>query len=170
MELIHASETIDKYVQDVLFYFDHPHLLSDELLGLKVKEIILLLLQTPNADNIIQILENLFTARAVDFKTTVKAHIYSELSTAELAELTHMSISSFKRRFKENFGHPPQQYLMAKRLEKAKNLLLVSEESVQEIAYLCGFKTIHHFSKRFKDSYGLSPAKFRIAQRKPEMD
>ncbi|WP_420400814.1 helix-turn-helix transcriptional regulator [Flagellimonas sp.] len=162
MALIEASIPVDKYVEDVLFYFDNPHLVNKELLCLKTKEIILLLMQTQNAPHILQILENLFTERTVDFKATIAAHIFSEISVNELAQLTHMSLSTFKRKFKEIYQLPPQQYILGQRLAKAKDLLQVSNDSIQEIAFATGFKTIHHFSFKFKQHFGSSPSKYRL--------
>ena len=162
MALIEASIPVDKYVEDVLFYFDNPHLVNEELLCLKTKEIILLLMQTQNAPHIIQILENLFTERTVDFKASISAHIFSEISINELAQLTNLSLSSFKRRFKEIYGIPPLQYIQRQRLEKAKDLLLVSDDSVQDVAFISGFKTINHFSKKFKEHFGVAPTQFRL--------
>ncbi|WP_431129145.1 helix-turn-helix transcriptional regulator [Flagellimonas flava] len=162
MALIEASIPVDKYVEDVLFYFDNPHLVNEELLCLKTKEIVLLLMQTQNAPHILQILENLFTERTVDFKTTIAAHIFSEISINELAQLTHMSLSTFKRKFKEIYQLPPQQYILGQRLAKAKDLLQVSDDSIQDIAFATGFKTIHHFSFKFKQHFGSSPSKYRL--------
>ncbi len=68
MAIIYASAAIDKYIEDILFYFKHPQLANEDILIVKVKEIILLLMQTKDAPNVIQILENLFSKRTVNFK------------------------------------------------------------------------------------------------------
>ncbi|WP_171656843.1 helix-turn-helix transcriptional regulator [Flagellimonas amphidinii] len=163
MALMEASIPVDKYVEDILFYFANPHLVNKDILILKTKEIILLLMQTQNAPKVLQILENLFTKRTVDFKSTIESHLFSEISINELAQLNHMSISSFKRKFKATYGHPPLQYILSRRLEKSKNLLAISDKSIGDIAFSCGFKTINHFSKKFKESYQISPSQYRLS-------
>ena len=163
MALVEASIPVEKYVEDVLFYFANPHLVNEDILILKTKEIILLLMQTQNAPRVLQILENLFTKRTIDFKTTIESHLFSEISIHELAQLNHMSISSFKRKFKATYGHPPLQYILLRRLEKSKELLAISDRSIGDIAFSCGFKTIHHFSKKFKASYQVSPSQYRLS-------
>ncbi|WP_073178810.1 helix-turn-helix domain-containing protein [Flagellimonas flava] len=165
MALVQASTAIDKYVDDILFYFENRHLAHEEILILKTKEIILLLLQTQNAPRILQILENLFTERTVDFKTTIESHLFSDISLQELAQLTHLSMSSFKRKFKDTYGLPPSQYFLTQRLKHSRELLTVSEASVGEIAFQCGFKTIHHFSKKFKAHFGIPPSQYRLSLR-----
>jgi AraC-like DNA-binding protein len=37
----------------------------------------------------------------------------------------------------------------------------VTDGTVSEIAYACGFKTVPHFTRRFKDEFGKSPAAWR---------
>lgn len=165
MALVQASAAIDKYVDDILFYFQNRHLAHEEILILKTKEIILLLLQTQNALRILQILENLFTERTVDFKTTIESHLFSDISLKELAQLTHLSLSSFKRKFKETYGRPPSQYILSRRLVHSKELLAVSDDSVGDIAYQSGFKTLQHFSKKFKQHFGIPPSQYRLSLR-----
>ncbi|MEM6804325.1 MAG: helix-turn-helix transcriptional regulator [Bacteroidota bacterium] len=47
------------------------------------------------------------------------------------------------------------------RLKKAKELLLISDLSISEIAYETGHTDPSYFSKTFKSKYGLSPKEFR---------
>ncbi len=164
MALIKSSIPIDKYIEDILFYFEHPQLANEDILILKTKEIILLLMQTKDAPRVLQILENLFSERTVDFKICIEAHIFSEISLAEYAQLTNMSLSSFKRKFKSIYQTTPSNYIQQKRLEKSKELLTVSDLSIGNIAYKCGFKAISHFSKKFKENYGISPSNYRLTR------
>ncbi len=162
MALIHASAAVDKYVEDILFYFDHRQLANEDILMLKVKEIILLLMQTKDAPNVQQILENLFSERTVSFREIIEAHLFSDLSTTELAQLTNMSLSSFKRKFQKIYQVTPRVYIFKRRLVKAKELLTLSDYSISDIAYDCGFRSISHFSKKFKEYTNLSPTEFRL--------
>jgi len=164
MALVNSSIPIDKYVEDILFYFEHPELANEDILILKTKEIILLLMQTKDAPNVLEILENLYSERTVDFKTIIEAHIFSEISLTEYAQLTNMSLSSFKRKFKSIYQTTPSNYIQQIRLEKSKEFLTISDQSIGDIAYECGYKTISHFSKKFKENYGISPSEFRLTR------
>ena len=126
-----------------------------------MKEIILLLLQTRFAPEIKAILSDVFSHTEADFKEIIEAHIFSDLTNAELASLTHRSLTSFKREFKLIYGDSPTNFIMNRRIEAAKEKLLVSKESITEIAFECGFKDLSHFSKLFKQKVNLSPSVFR---------
>ena len=161
MALVHASAAIDKYIEDIVFYFEHPQLANEDILILKTKEIILLLMQTADAESIKQILDNLFSHRTVSFRNTIDAHIFTDVTTTELAQLTNMSLPSFKRKFKLEYQSSPKEYIYKRRIDKAKELLSISDNSISDIAYDCGFKTTSHFSKKFKEITQLSPSNFR---------
>jgi len=65
------------------------------------------------------------------------------------------------RVFREINGNTPLEYLKNIRLEKAKNKLQYSKDSIFEIAFNCGFDTTSYFSNIFKKHIGLSPTQFR---------
>ncbi|PKG42897.1 helix-turn-helix domain-containing protein, partial [Psychroflexus sp. MES1-P1E] len=58
-------------------------------------------------------------------------------------------------------GNTSFEYLKNIRLEKAKNKLQYSKDSIFEIAFKCGFDTTSYFSNIFKKHIGLSPTQFR---------
>lgn len=162
MALVQATVPVDKYIDDILFYFDYPRLANEEILALKTREIILLLMQTPEAPRIRKILENLFVPRTVDFTTIIESHLYSPIGLTEYAQLTNMSLSSFKRKFRTIYQATPHHYIQQKRLKKAGELLLFSDHPVSEIAAVCGFKTTSHFSTRFRAHSGQTPSEYRM--------
>ncbi len=157
-----SSVSLKSYVDSMLFYFENPELVNDDLIILKLKEIILLLSRTESAPQVYEILSNLFTPQTIQFKEVVESHVYSSISLEELAELTNCSLSSFKREFKRLYNESPATYLRNKKLEKACELLRVSEESISHIAYDCGFYDVAHFSKTFKLKYNVSPSSYRL--------
>ena len=108
---------IKQYFEGVLHLFQHPTLVSEEILVLKLKEIILLLLHSEEAPQVRLIMQALFSKRTYDFKEVVETHICSPLSLEELASLTNLSLSSFRRTFKEIYGEPPGKYLIQRRVE-----------------------------------------------------
>ena len=92
---------IQKYVESLLFYFDNPTLINEDVLVIKLKEIILLLCQTKNASVIQQILSQLFSPTSFTFKQVIENYFYQHISIEELAHITNLSLSSFKREFKK---------------------------------------------------------------------
>jgi transcriptional regulator GlxA family with amidase domain len=62
-------------------------------------------------------------------------------------------------------GISPQEYLMQYRMDKAREMLLESDISIQEIALRVGYDNALTFSKIFKSYYNLSPANYRREKR-----
>jgi AraC family transcriptional regulator, exoenzyme S synthesis regulatory protein ExsA len=158
---IEKQVAIAYFIQSLDFYFENPNLVTDDLLKLKIKELILLLLQTDNAENIITLFSYLFNPRQAGLFEVVEAHVYSSLSIVELARLSGRSLSTFKRDFEAQFSDTPANFIKEKKLEKALGLLKSTELSVSEICYEVGFRDTSHFTKAFKQKYNQSPSAYR---------
>jgi len=162
------NEVIKKFIESLYFYFDNPILVNDELLKLKVKELILLLVQTKNAESIISLFSDLFTPRNLSVKDIVNNHLFSDLSIDDLASLSNLSVSTFNRTFQTLFNDTPANYIKMKRLEKAKELLAMSSLSVSEIAFQTCFNNLAHFSRSFKAVHHCSPSAYRSSIKKSQ--
>ena len=157
-----ASELVRFYFAGIDQLFRNQAALSETMLKLKLKEIILLLLQTESSEPIRQIVKSLFSERTFTFRELVDAHIFSPVGVDELAMLTNCSTSTFKRRFQETYDATPGKYLVEKRLEKVAESLRTSDELVSNIGYDCGFESPEHLSRAFKKKYGVSPSAYRM--------
>lgn len=97
----------------------------------------------------------------------VKTKLYFDLNYEKRVSLVHLaeefcvSQSHLCREFSKNFGLSPIKYLNNLRIEKAKELLSVSDFSVTEIAYKVGFSDIHYFSRYFNKQENKSPIQYR---------
>ncbi len=152
---------INEFIKGLEFYLDHPDLVNDSILELKVKELILILLQSQIANSISSLFENLFSPSLIEILEVVNSHIYDDLSVSDLAYLCNLSESTFKRRFKEKLSDTPSNYIRKKRIGRAKELLKIDSVSISEVAYKVGFKDIAHFSRTFKKETGCSPSQFK---------
>lgn len=161
MEKINNEVLISKYIEGILFYFENPSLVNEEILILKLKEIILLLNQTKNAPAIHTILSNLFNPTSYSFRDIIEAHHFSNITLDELAQLTNQSLSTLKREFKKIYKTSPATYLRDKKLEKSIELLSTNMRTT-DIAYDCGFSNVSHYSKTFKHRYGVSPSTYKL--------
>lgn len=160
--IINNDFLIQKYIEGLLFYFENPSLASDEILILKLKEIILLLSQTRQAELIQTILSQLFSPATFTFKQIIEANLYSPVSIDDLAQKNNLSASSFKREFKKLYNDSPASYIKSKRLERAAQLLSASDERVTDIAFNCGFNDLANFTRSFHDRYGVAPSNYRL--------
>jgi len=85
------------------------------------------------------------------------------LSLKELAGKVYMSESRFSHVFKDVVGVPPRRYVIKARMEKAREMLLLSDQTVTEIALTLGYDNPAYFSRLFKKRWGASPAGYRAA-------
>ena len=79
----------------------------------------------------------------------------------DLAKIVGISKYYFCRLFKKAIGLPPHQYIVRRRIERAKKLLKYSDLTTVEIALECGFAHQSHLSRHFKRIVGVSPRQFR---------
>jgi len=73
----------------------------------------------------------------------------------------HMSISWFIRNFKRYVGMPPLQYLISIRMNRAKELLKGTDNTIGEIGTIVGYENPLYFSRVFKNATGFSPREYR---------
>lgn len=97
-------------------------------------------------------------ARARDY---LEQNLDRPLRIAELAQVAHLSVRQLNTLFRHQFGCSPQQYLLALRMQRARQLLAEGELSVQQVAEHCGYASLAAFSKRFSRQFGCSPRQFR---------
>ena len=159
---VKASQLLSNYINSLQFYFDNPELVSQELLKIKLKELILLLVKTENADSVQSLIAGLFTKNEVQFKDVIEANLYNNYSLDELSALTNLSLSSFKREFVKHYQSSPAKYIKRRKLEHAAKLLKSTDLRISDIAYDCGFTDLAHFSKSFQQAYQKSPSEYRL--------
>lgn len=95
------------------------------------------------------------------------ANFHKPLSIEDYAYLTGRSVSTFTRDFKSKFdGVAPKQWLIEKRLEKARQLLVKNHiNHISDVAWDSGYENIPHFIKEFHKKYGITPKQFLIENR-----
>lgn len=84
-----------------------------------------------------------------------------DIDIDNLAKLTGLSTTHFRRLFKKVYRISPLEYLISIRVSKAKDLIKSDMYNVSEIAELTGFSDICYFSRMFKKYTGCCPTKFR---------
>jgi AraC family transcriptional regulator len=88
-------------------------------------------------------------------------HLDGELRLTTLAGACGLSVSHFARSFKISFGAPVHRYLVSRRLESAKDLLLHSNKSLSDIALQAGFSDQAAFNRTFSALVGTTPGRWR---------
>ena len=98
--------------------------------------------------------------RAVGF---IEARLDRRLSLPEIAAAAGMGRRDFARRFKAALGQTPHQYVLARRLERARDLLATTDRAIADIAYAVGFASQAHMTDSFRRVLGTTPGRCRRA-------
>jgi AraC-like DNA-binding protein len=92
-----------------------------------------------------------------------------KLDVPTLARRAHASTAHFSRCFKETFGETPHQYLQTRRIERAQELLRLTELTVSEVCLAVGYTSLGSFSATFKRTVGVAPSAWREQVREEDL-
>jgi AraC family transcriptional regulator len=91
----------------------------------------------------------------------IEGNLGTKLTIAAIAAPTGLSKSHFCRVFKTTLGTSPMAYVVARRIERAKCMILSSVESLAEVALNCGFADQSHLNRQFRRVVGVTPGRWR---------
>src|SRR5262249_9657937 len=91
----------------------------------------------------------------------IESHLGEDLTLERIAEAAAMSPFRFARAFRKATGQSPRQYVIIRRIERAKELLRSTDRDLSEIAMGIGFATQSHFTAVFHKRCGTTPKKYR---------
>lgn len=93
-------------------------------------------------------------------KDTLTLDLTKNITIPELAKQVGLNENKLKRGFKQAYGTTVNQFIITKRLEYARVLLLSNSFTVLEVAEKVGYKNVSYFSRRFKEKYSILPKDF----------
>jgi len=96
--------------------------------------------------------------RAIELLTE---HLDGDIALADLARECGLSPGRFMRAFKRSFGVPVRRYLLHRRVQAAKSLLLHSDKPLLKVAMDAGFTDQPAFNRSFREIVGTSPGQWR---------
>lgn len=91
----------------------------------------------------------------------IEENLGSKIVICELAALVSFSKSHFSRAFKRSLGLSPMAYVARRRVERAKVMMISTDEQLTEIALACGFADQPHLNRSFRRAVGTSPGLWR---------
>jgi AraC-like DNA-binding protein len=96
----------------------------------------------------------------------IEEHLDASPTLEQMAAVARLSVYHFARQFKQATGTPPHQYVIARRVERAKELLQTDgARSLAEVAVCAGFSDQSVFGRHFKRVVGVTPGQFRRSAR-----
>jgi len=93
----------------------------------------------------------------------IEANLSEKIGPRDFAGLVRLSTNHFAQAFRATVGEPPYAYLIRRRIERAKEMMLETEHSLAHIALECGFADQQHLTRLFTRMVGVSPAAWRRA-------
>lgn len=132
----------------------------DYLLAQAKLEEILIYLWRKNSESMSAFFQKILQQdKEQSFKDIIKQYELSNLTLDELAFLSNMSLSTFKRKFTETYQTSPKKYFIGKKMEKAQ-IELQRNRRPSEIFHELGYENLSAFSNEFKKQFGVSPKNY----------
>jgi AraC-like DNA-binding protein len=94
-------------------------------------------------------------------KDLADARYYEPLDVSDLAAAARLSRAHFSREFRRAFGESPHAYILTRRLERAAAMLRLTDNSVADICFAVGLRSVGSFTTSFTRTFGCSPTVYR---------
>jgi AraC-like DNA-binding protein len=154
---LHPHVLYKTYMESLLPYQQVDLNGNKELLSLKLKEALLLLLQVnPELKNT---LFDFTEPGKIDLEAFMYKNFHFNVELKRFAYLTGRSLATFKRDFEKIFQLSPSRWLLQRRLQEAHYLIREKGAAPSDIYLDVGFEDLSHFSYAFKKMYGIAPSK-----------
>lgn len=137
----------------------------ERLLPLKIRELLEVLVTSPQNETFFSFLQNIHYARTPELVEVMEAHFRENLSLEELAFLAGCSLSAFKRKFEDVYRESPGRWILLRRLQEAYFLLGDQRKNVTEVCFEVGFEHVVHFIAAFREQYYVTPEQLQKSRK-----
>lgn len=163
LKQIPINQLLEHYRESINILLDNPELADEQLIKNKLQEFVMLMSKTVNAPSDLDFLASMFKPHFVKFEEVIQHNLYSNLDLDVFASLCNMSLSTFKRKFKEVYNESPAKYFSKMKITKAAQTLMNKDLRISDIAYDLGYDSLTTFNRTFKDQTGKSPSEYRLS-------
>jgi AraC-like DNA-binding protein len=163
---IGTNDSFISLIDSIFHYLKKGDNMPRSLIEIKFKELLFNIALNEENKDLIGFFQTINQNIKADMEQVMMENFQYDLKMEAFAKLCGRSLSAFKRDFKNEFKTTPSKWLMTRRLEFAKTLLLGTELNVNQICYESGFKNPSHFIRTFKNKYNSPPNQFRSASPK----
>ena len=154
---IQLNPLLKSFMDSLMIYQNTDNLKNPDLIDLKIKELLILLLQAdPELKNV---LFDFTEPYKIDLEAFMNKNFHFNVHLERFAYLSGRSLASFKRDFEKTFGQTPGKWIQQKRLKEAYYLITSKGRTASDVYLDLGFEDLSHFSFAFKKQFGMSPSK-----------
>ena len=160
---IELDSFLEGYINSLAAFLNAPQYPDKHLLQLKFEELLLNIFTNPLHKQLAAYLLSINNDQSSELQRIMEANFAYNLNLEQYASLCHMSLSSFKRYFKDIYKTSPGKWISQKRLDLASLQLKTTDKPVQVIGFECGFEDPSSFNRAFKQQYSVTPLQYREA-------
>lgn len=140
------------------FNSEYPY--SKSMANAKASEFVITLLR--NFGDEFKITNDIKINKQIDYiKNFIDNNYAEDINLEGLSKMAYMNKFHLIAEFKQAYRVTPIEYLILKRIEITKNLLISTNHSMEEISSIVGFNSQSYFNQVFKKKVGLTPSQFR---------
>lgn len=150
---------IQRFVESLIEISQLSATLRQRMLKTKFDEIMLYLIELNGLGFLQAMVQE--SSESQKFIQTIESNKLNKLSVEELAFLSNMSISKFKREFQKHFDNSPSRWFQEKRLEHSAYLLKEKSKRASDIYEEIGYENLSNFIQAFKNKFGQTPKQFQ---------
>ncbi|TKB99801.1 AraC family transcriptional regulator [Pedobacter cryotolerans] len=156
------NEEIAYLINKVIRICSEKSMEKDVLADLTLKELLIRIMQSQNLKTINDEHYNLNHNPLAYVIGYIKNNLNQKISIDNLSSKACMSKATFYRLFKRELGISPNDYILAEKMSKAKELLAKPGAKIAAISYELGFSDSNYFIRAFKKIVGITPGAFQI--------
>jgi AraC-like DNA-binding protein len=152
---------LESYYRSIQSYLSLPKNPNTWLLEHKFEELLLSLFSDNKHQDLTDYFISLCQNKEYHMSRVMEDNYAYNLKLEEYAQLCHMSLSAFKKTFKQYYSSTPAVWLKQRKLNLARRLVLSSGLNISQISFDCGFEDTSHFIRVFKEKHHLTPLQYR---------
>ncbi len=157
--ILDATPQLLGLMDSIAQYVDHGADLNPALVELKTMEALMALVQAD--ENLGSIFLEYSRAERADLSKFMDYNYTQNITLDELAHQSGRSLSTFNREFRMLYNETPHKWILRKRLETAKRMLLQDDVRPSDVYLEVGFEDLAHFSRAFKKQFQMSPSRIQ---------
>lgn len=161
---LQVNQTLEVLFNSFFSYLKDPFKTPQKIIELKFREMLMNICLNPENGPVKDVLHTLAVNAGGTLEQVMEEQYFYNLKIEDYARLCGKSTSSFKREFKKTYNTTPGKWLLKRRLNLARERILTTDATIQEVCYDCGFESDSHFIRSFKSAFGAPPNKWRLSR------
>jgi AraC-like DNA-binding protein len=158
---VQQDELLESYYRSVRSYLSLSQKPNKQLLILKVEELLLSLFSNKKHAELTDYFISLCQNQEYHMSRVMEENFADNLKLENYAQLCHMSLSAYKKSFKQYYHTTPAVWVIDRKLDLAHHKVLTTDLNINQISFECGFEDTSHFIRVFKQKYHLTPLQYR---------